>query len=149
MLLQILYLFSCTEQSVQAKNASPTAQITSHEDGAEALEGYFTLVRGTVSDSDNDPLNLTALWYLGPDEVCRSTPDADGITSCEIAMDNTGTITLEVRDPQDAAGVDSVTFNVTPTEAPIGEPMAVLPVEHGPTPLVMSTVHASSDLWTI
>ena len=121
MLLPIFFSFSCTEQSVQAKNASPTAQITSHEDGAEALEGYLTLVRGTVSDPDNDPLNLTALWYLGPDEVCRSTPDADGITSCEIAMDNTGTITLEVRDPQDAAGVDSVTFNVTPTEAPTAE----------------------------
>ena len=121
MLLPISLLFGCTEQSVQAKNASPSAQITSHEDGAEALEGYLTLIRGTVSDPDNDPLNLTALWYLGPDEICRSTPDADGITSCEIAMDTTGTVTLEVRDPQDAAGVDSVTFDVTPTEAPTAE----------------------------
>lgn len=109
----------CTEQGVQAKNANPTAQITSHEDGAEAMEGYATLIRGNASDPDNDPLNLTAIWYLGPDEICRVTPDADGISTCEIILNTEGVVTLEVRDPQDAAGVDSVTFDVSPTEAPI------------------------------
>ena len=103
----------CTEQGVQAKNANPTAQITSHEDGAEAMEGYATLIRGNASDPDNDPLNLTAIWYLGPDEICRVTPDADGISTCEIILNTEGVVTLEVRDPQDAAGVDSVTFDVS------------------------------------
>ena len=114
----MLLSFSCSEQSVVAKNAPPIAEITSHEDGASAQEGYNELLRGSVSDPDNDPLNLNVIWYLGPDEICNSTAAADGSTSCDITMSTEGSVTLEVRDPQNAAGSDTITFDVSPTGAP-------------------------------
>ena len=113
-----LWLFACSEQSVVAKNAPPAAEITSHEDGATAQEGYSVLLRGSASDPDNDPLNLTTIWYLGPDEICNGTASADGTTTCDIVMTTEGSVTLEVRDPQNAAAADTITFDVSPTGAP-------------------------------
>ena len=96
----LLLSLACSEQSVVAKNAPPIAEITSHEDGSSAQEGYSVLLRGSVSDPDNDPLNLNTIWYLGPDEICNSTAAADGSTTCDIVMTTDGSVTLEVRDPQ-------------------------------------------------
>lgn len=109
---------SCTEQSVTAKNAPPSAEITSHQNGATAQEGYAVLLRGSVSDPDNDALNLSTLWYLGSDEICNGMAEGDGTSTCEIIMDTEGVVTLEVRDPQNSAGTDSITFLVEPTSGP-------------------------------
>ena len=51
-------------------------------------------------------------------------------------MDTTGTVTLEVRDPQDAAGVDSVTFDVTPAMVLAGFHVSAPPS----TPAVVASV---------
>ena len=49
-----LFLAACTgEQGVKAFNAEPEAEITSHADGAEVLEGYSESFRGAASDPDH------------------------------------------------------------------------------------------------
>ena len=68
-----LFLMACTgEQGVKAFNAEPEAEITSHADGAEVLDGYSESFRGAVSDPDHAADDLTATWYLDGEVVCES-----------------------------------------------------------------------------
>jgi hypothetical protein len=119
-----LFLMACTgEQGVKAFNAEPEAEITSHADGAEVLEGYTESFRGAVSDPDHAADDLTATWYLDGDVVCESAaPDEDGFSLCDVPIPATASqITLEVQDPENAAGSDQISLTVTPTDAPEAE----------------------------
>ena len=49
-----LFLMACAgDQGVKAFNAEPEAEITSHSDADEVLEGYTESFRGAVSDPDH------------------------------------------------------------------------------------------------
>ena len=119
-----LFLMACAgDQGVKAFNAEPEAEITSHADGSEVLEGYTESFRGAVSDPDHAAEDLTATWYLDGEVVCESaSPDADGISLCDVLIPSSATeITLEVQDPGNAAGSDQISLTVVPTESPEAE----------------------------
>ena len=59
--ISILILLGCSDSSIKAVNADPVAEITSHSDGQEVLEGYTESFRGLVSDPDHASEDLTAL----------------------------------------------------------------------------------------
>ena len=54
-----------------SKPSTPSreAEITSHTDADEVLEGYTESFRGVVSDPDHAAEDLTATWYLDGEVV--------------------------------------------------------------------------------
>ena len=119
--LTIALLTGCPDQSVTAVNANPEVTITSHADGDVLLQGETVGFTGIASDPDHPAEDLLATWRLGGEEICASSaPSADGLTSCEATVDLDDTsLTLEVVDPQGAAGAAVLTFEITPTDAPV------------------------------
>lgn len=110
----------CSDASLKTFNAEPTATITSHADGEELLEEDSTTLRGTVSDSDHDASDLLTTWRVNGETICEDlVPEADGSTSCGTTL-ATGAVTvaLEVSDPNNATGSDSIGFTVTPNTPP-------------------------------
>ena len=64
-LLSAVLLPACrTDNSIKIFNAEPTAEITSHSDGDEVLEGYTEIFRGGVGDPDHSDGDLTATWSI-------------------------------------------------------------------------------------
>jgi hypothetical protein len=118
-----MFLAACSDTSVKAFNAEPVAEITSHSDGDEVVEGDTETFRGSVSDPDHAASDLTATWYLDDDILCESAaPDDDGITTCESQMPaTTSQIILVVQDPENAAGSDQVSLDLVINESPDGE----------------------------
>ena len=97
-------------------------------------------MRGTASDPDHATSELTALWYLGTELICEeSSLPATGETGCEMIFDpQNPMVTLEVRDPEGAAGVQQLDLTVIPTDAPVAEII-------GPS---LSDLHYSGSRWT-
>ena len=50
LLAALVPLAACSDAGVQAINADPTAQITSHADGDEPMEGFTVAVQGGAHD---------------------------------------------------------------------------------------------------
>ena len=118
----LIVLSACEgDKGVKAYNNDPTAAITSHTSGIEVLEGYVLSMRGSVSDADDSASTLTATWYMDETEMCATAaPADDGTTSCEIVPTvGAEQISLEVRDPQGAAGSAWIGITVVQTEAPV------------------------------
>lgn len=111
---------ACSDQSLGRFNTAPEASITSHSDGDEVLEAYEITVRGSASDPNHDTSQLEATWYLADQVACEaSTPDEDGVTTCVVApVPGREKLSLEVRDPDNAATSTSITLAVVPTLAP-------------------------------
>jgi len=122
---------ACSDATIKSVNSNPEATITSHTDGDAVAEGQLAQLRGSVSDPNHDVTELLAAWYRDSDEICAFTvPDAMGGTTCEIELlEDVAVITLEVRDPESAAGSDHVTLVLTPGSAP--EASIEQPVEDG------------------
>ena len=75
---------------------------------------------GSVSDANHGNTELTVSWRSSNNDFCTDLiPEDDGTTSCEalIGIDDTD-IVLEVKDPEGAAAIDSISVLVLPTEAP-------------------------------
>ena len=122
LLLVSLVGCSCQDQGIHAVNADPSAEILSHEDGAEVVAGETLGLRGAVSDPDHDDQALTVSWWLGSDRVCGpSTPEDGGGTGCDmVPQEGDSQITLEVQDPKGAGasqvlGIVVLPANVGPT----------------------------------
>ncbi|MEC7984750.1 MAG: hypothetical protein VX278_06280 [Myxococcota bacterium] len=111
---------STSEESIKLINSEPTATITSHTSGEEIMEGYESTFLGLVSDLNHNTTELRVKWSSDVRELCpETTPDADGTTSCRIALESSDTmVKLQVVDPDGAAGVSTVDLVVLPTEAP-------------------------------
>ena len=89
-----LLLFACSSRFSDQKNADPddgikdynndpSADITSHEEGAEILEGYDIIFRGSVADDNHQNTELTVTWLTDLRELCPAqAPVADGSTTC-------------------------------------------------------------------
>ena len=122
-LLLVASLTACQDQSFTRFNSVPEATITSHADASEVYEGYAVAMRGTASDPDHGTTDLTALWYLGTELICEQADlPSSGETSCDMVFDpQNPTVTLEVRDPEGAAGVQQLDLSVIPTDAPVAE----------------------------
>ena len=114
-------LCGCPDQGVTAINARPEVTITSHADGDVLLQGETVNFSGIASDPDHQAQDLLATWRLGGAEICPATaPSSDGLISCQATVDLDDTsLTLEVVDPQGAAGAAVLTLEITPTDAPV------------------------------
>ena len=86
--LGLLSLFGCdSDKSITVQNPTPKADIISHEDGAEVLEGFETLFVGSVTDSNHNPDELTTIWYSNGEIICDGLiPDLYGQTQCFITL---------------------------------------------------------------
>jgi hypothetical protein len=104
---------------LKAFNASPSAVISSHQDGDGVTSGLVIDLRGSGSDPDDGPSELSARWYVGSALVCGPEPLAsDGLTTCAAAVGDDGTITLEISDPYGATASARVSLDVAEQEPP-------------------------------
>ena len=97
----LLYLVACdSDKSLTVQNPAPTADIISHDDGDEILEGFVITLTGLVSDSNHTPDQLTTTWVVNGEIVCENViPDEGGGTSCDVVFTTDDTdITLQVKD---------------------------------------------------
>ena len=119
----LIGLLGCSDKSLVIQNPTPIADIISHEDGSEVLEGFQVNLVGSVTDSNHSPEELLVTWYVGLDVVCETTtPEADGSTACEVVLaPNETEITLEVKDAENARGSDTIELVVVETEQPVAE----------------------------
>ena len=102
-----LFLFACeSDKGVTVFNSSPEAEITSHSNGDEVLEGYVITFMGNVSDANHSADKLTTTWKIGTETLCEAAPpESDGTTTCEAVLTPDDTeITLEVKDTDNARG---------------------------------------------
>ena len=116
-----LFLGACnSDKAVTVFNTSPEVEIISHVDGDQVFEGYPIEFRATLSDANHSFDQLTARWFLHGLEICPSLPpNESGDSICNTTIqENTTEITVEVRDPQNASGTDSVSLIPIPTLAP-------------------------------
>ena len=69
------------DKSLTVQNPAPTADIISHDDGSEILEGFAVTLEGVVSDSNHTPDQLTTRWVINGEVICEDIiPDEDGST---------------------------------------------------------------------
>ena len=117
----VLGLGCTSEDKLSVRNAIPLALITSHTTADGVREGDVLTVIGTVSDDTDAPDTLSVTWYSGDVVACEpAPPQDDGITICEVAVPagEELKIRLEVRDPKNALGEDTVTLPITENQAP-------------------------------
>ena len=73
-------------------NPNPEAQISSHSDGDEVLEGYVITFMGNVSDVNHTPDELTTIWKSGTDILSKVTvANIDGTSVCEVILNHNDT----------------------------------------------------------
>ena len=117
-----LVLLGCTgtDKNVTTTNQAPEANITSHTDGAVLPEGETILFTGAVSDSNHSLDDLLVSWYAGTDVLCaEAPPEVDATARCEgVVTSDVTTITLAVRDPDNARSDAVISVEVVPTNAP-------------------------------
>ena len=119
--LAIFFCSACLpDKESNSKNAIPEARLTSHRHGDVVLEGHVTTFRGSTSDANHSSEELTATWFVGTEILCEAvTPESDGTVQCDGILLTTDTVvTLEVKDPINERGSESVSLSVTPTDAP-------------------------------
>ena len=125
--LFLLYAACSSEDALKTFNANPTISIGSHIDGAQIQEGYETQFWAQVGDSDHTHNELFVLWYFNQEEVCPETsPDVSGQALCMTRIEDSGTLTAQVRDAQDAGANDSIELTITPTYPPTAQILAPL-----------------------
>jgi hypothetical protein len=121
-MLPMLTLFvSCdSEKAITAFNAAPEAVITSHSDGAVVLGGDAVQFRAALTDANHSAEELEAAWYAGGDESCPFLPvDENGNSTCSLVVaSGDEEIRVQVRDPENATGIDTITLSITESDAP-------------------------------
>lgn len=118
--LLVLSIACRSDDTLKTANSNPTVTITSHDDGETFLEGYEILFGATVGDQNHALSELEVIWSTNLREVCEdSAIDADGLSLCPVALqEDENTLKIQVNDPDGAAALDSISFEITPTTAP-------------------------------
>jgi hypothetical protein len=118
--LTLALLCACPDNNVGSINATPEATILSHQAGDSLYEGYTVTFHGSVSDPDHPAEDLRVGWYLGGVAICEGLmPATDGSTTCQAAVEGSeGQLTLQVNDPKNAVGTDSIELLIVPNGAP-------------------------------
>ena len=124
-LTSLLLTLACTgsDKNITTTNKAPEAAITSHQDGDSIPEGVTVLFTGAVSDTDDSLENLLVTWYADTEILCpEAPPEVDATTRCEgILTADVTSITLAVRDTDNARDDATITVVVIPTDAPDAE----------------------------
>jgi hypothetical protein len=114
-------LIGCgTDKTVAVRNTDPEAWITSHSDNAEIFVGISTLFFGSASDTNHQEIDLLTNWYVDNRELCMNvTPQVDGTTSCEIALEEGDEVLrLQVVDPLGATSFNEIRLDIIPFMVP-------------------------------
>ncbi len=128
-------------------NTAPDCAITAPEDGGASSHGDSLTLRGTASDAESAPDQLTARWSSDRDgELGAGAPDSGGdlVLITDGLAPGTHVLTLEVSDPEGLGCSDFIVWDVLGT---LSEPeIAISPA--APTTedsLVVSVVTPSVD----
>ena len=116
-----LFLCGCrSDKGMTVFNPPPEAEITSHSNGSQILEGYLTTLVGNVDDANHDADELTTIWRTDSTIICdEKLPESNGTTSCQAVISpGTTTITLEVKDAKNAPGSHTINIEVVPSASP-------------------------------
>ena len=111
----LIFFISCgDEKAITINNSTPEAVITSHNDNDVVYTDQLIEFRGTVSDANNDPSELEVQWTVGDRVACPFVPpDSDGQTTCATTLEvGEDTVTIQVRDPNNATGTDTITLDL-------------------------------------
>ena len=69
-----LFLFACdSDKGITVFNPGPEAEISSHSDGDEVLEGMVITFEGNVTDANHQAQELTTTWKSGSEILCEAT----------------------------------------------------------------------------
>ena len=123
-LLSVVWAVGCESDSgVKVFNASPAAEITSHDDGDVVKEATDELFRGIGSDPDHNQSELEGRWESGADVLCDWLPLGDeGVSECVVTVaSDLGGITFLVRDPRDSVAATGIFLDTTPDAEPEAE----------------------------
>ena len=119
-----LLLSACdSDKGITVFNPAPDAQIASHSDGDEVLEGVVITFSGNVTDANHSAEELTATWKRGSEILCEAAVvNYNGTTLCEAVLTPEDTeITLEVKDTDNSPGSDTISIVVVPSADPIAQ----------------------------
>ena len=150
-MISVFFLsFACTgDDSITTVNAAPKARILSHIDNDVELENYTIELRGTATDSNHNPEELTVLWRSEGRELCPAAPpNPDGTTNCETSLSlSEETIFLEVSDPENAFGEDRVTLEIIPSGPPTGTIVSPTNIEqyYSDVPILFSATVSDAE----
>ena len=77
-----LFLYGCrSDKGVTVLNPPPEAEITSHGNGSEIIEGYLTTLVGNVDDANHNAYDLSTIWRTDSSILCEEmTPESNGTT---------------------------------------------------------------------
>ena len=114
----VVLAVACSDHEFKVSNATPVAKITAPVEGSTIEAGELVAV-GSVSDPDGSAETLVASWWLNGEVACPdATPAEFGNTSCAVSVvEGEAEIKLQVRDADDAVGLDVVKVTVNPGEA--------------------------------
>ena len=121
LILSGFILFACrSEEGVKVHNSEPVAEITSHVDGDTVFASEVVSLRATVSDAESTAAELSVQWSFGDRVACPFTPpDSGGASTCDAVIEpGEEKVTVEVRDPNNATGTDSVSLSILVSDAP-------------------------------
>ena len=118
----MFYLIACeSDKSITIQNPAPKADIISHDDGTNVLEGFSTTFVGSVTDSNHTPDQLITIWYVNGEVVCDDViPDTNGQTECAMTLGMNDTeISLAVLDSENSRAEDSIEVSIVESESPV------------------------------
>ena len=106
----VLFIGCTGGKTIEVRNSTPEAWITSHSDQAEILAGDVVLFIGSASDSNHQENDLLTNWYADNRELCMGVvPEVDGTTICEIALEEGDEVLrLQVVDPLGDTDFDEI-----------------------------------------
>ena len=126
----LLFLIACNDGTLNTKNinATPEASIIIPDatGGGEVEVGTEVLFRAVVSDADPDDQDLLEVrWRVddNPEPACDyAVPNENGESDCTILIEEgMEKVVVEVKDPQNAIGVDEYILSLYFTEPPVIE----------------------------
>lgn len=123
-MLLLLALVGCnkgTEDSGSIAGSPPEASILWPEDGAVFAEGAALVLRGSVSDADDEASSLLAGWWVdGADACSEAAPEDSGDVACTLTLAaGNHDLTLYVNDPAGHHVAVSVSVSAQASDVPV------------------------------
>ncbi|MEC7985746.1 MAG: Ig-like domain-containing protein, partial [Myxococcota bacterium] len=121
----ILSLACSSEDGLKVYNADPSISIQSHGMDAEIQEALPTMFWAQASDGNHSFDELVCSWYVydaAGNELSScdwAPPDDEGVSSCELTFGSEAArVSVNVKDPLDAADADEITIQIVSNEPP-------------------------------
>lgn len=116
-------LAGCTTTGggLKVYNDAPSAEITSHTDGAVLDANASLTFAGTGGDLEDVATDLVSEWQIDGSPICENVAlEADGRTTCStILSEGSYTLTLLITDTAGQTATDNISIIVEPTNAPV------------------------------